>query len=679
MTPQGIVQKLATTSSGNAYGPCIQYACVGMYRTSSVVIFMNGHFLRPTTSAKSISWVSTIILGENNLVPSKVGQTENFQTCLMDYSVLYTFRERPVAFGGDIREMFHQVKIMEKDTPAQRFLWRDMACSSPPEALSDGGDDFRSSFLAVFGTICQESERPTVRRHPARSSWCYIEEALHGRLPRQRRHETRGNQASQGSYSHPWARWFRDAELDLKFPPSSASNPGTSSGERRHRPQQRHRSANKANTGSPMESQRLFRLCAQSSYAQGSRWGDLDDKTPPAQNDHVCVWPHWLSRLFHGLGENDFARRLARRNWLGRRAACNSAGRSGPTGALQNFFKWRKSRSRVATLAVKNRRAMWNCMCSWMPVRRHPQPLLTCEPAVPPMSTQRRLFRLEPEFLPWSRYRSRGWSCKPRSWGSRLANTVKQEHDLPIKRTVFWSDSMTVLLWIRSDAHHYRPFVAHRIGEICKHTDPDAWKWVPNKDNPADLATRGARVGVLAPYSHSSRVRRSSPRTNAIGRRRVHQHQTRQQKQRAPLLKWRSCSSVRRLRTPLSRVHTSGLPDCKRFSSFTRLVRATTWVLRFVQVLRSCVRKQPVTFRQLTADELAKSARCSVPRRSRSPRRRCWTMDRLSAQEVVLFNCIPFSMMEAWSEPRDVCSKLKHSVRKRDSPSFSTTVTHSQL
>ena len=49
---------------------------------------MNGHFLRPTTSAKSISWVSTIILSEKNLAPSKVGQTENFQTCLMDYADL---------------------------------------------------------------------------------------------------------------------------------------------------------------------------------------------------------------------------------------------------------------------------------------------------------------------------------------------------------------------------------------------------------------------------------------------------------------------------------------------------------------------------------------------------------------------------------------------------------------
>ena len=77
--------KLATTSGGNACGQCVQYACVDMYRTSSVVIFMNGHFLRPTTSAKSISWVSTIVLGEKNLAPLKVGQTENFQTCLMDY------------------------------------------------------------------------------------------------------------------------------------------------------------------------------------------------------------------------------------------------------------------------------------------------------------------------------------------------------------------------------------------------------------------------------------------------------------------------------------------------------------------------------------------------------------------------------------------------------------------
>ena len=39
---------------------------------------MNGHFLRPTTSAKSISWVSTIVLGEKKRGPLKSGTDRNF-------------------------------------------------------------------------------------------------------------------------------------------------------------------------------------------------------------------------------------------------------------------------------------------------------------------------------------------------------------------------------------------------------------------------------------------------------------------------------------------------------------------------------------------------------------------------------------------------------------------------
>ena len=38
-------------------------------------------------------------------------------------SVLYKFDQRRVAFRGDIRSMFHMVKIQEEDQSAQRFLW----------------------------------------------------------------------------------------------------------------------------------------------------------------------------------------------------------------------------------------------------------------------------------------------------------------------------------------------------------------------------------------------------------------------------------------------------------------------------------------------------------------------------------------------------------------------------
>ncbi|XP_038106484.1 uncharacterized protein LOC119766156 [Culex quinquefasciatus] len=40
-------------------------------------------------------------------------------------SVLFKFRERQVAIGGDIEAMFHQVRIREADRSAQLFYWRD--------------------------------------------------------------------------------------------------------------------------------------------------------------------------------------------------------------------------------------------------------------------------------------------------------------------------------------------------------------------------------------------------------------------------------------------------------------------------------------------------------------------------------------------------------------------------
>lgn len=74
--------------------------------------------------------------------------------------------------------------------------------------------------------------------------------------------------------------------------------------------------------------------------------------------------------------------------------------------------------------------------------------------------------------------------------GARLAEAVQDSLEIEIKERTFWSDSQSVLHWIKSDSKKYKQFVANRISEIHDLTKPEEWKWISTDSNPADLATR---------------------------------------------------------------------------------------------------------------------------------------------------------------------------------------------
>ena len=74
--------------------------------------------------------------------------------------------------------------------------------------------------------------------------------------------------------------------------------------------------------------------------------------------------------------------------------------------------------------------------------------------------------------------------------GARLATYVRKALTRPINRLVFWTDSKCVIGWVRSTAVWYKPFVAHRIGEIQTLTDSKSWCHVPGRLNVSDYATR---------------------------------------------------------------------------------------------------------------------------------------------------------------------------------------------
>ncbi|XP_062556812.1 uncharacterized protein LOC134221639 [Armigeres subalbatus] len=74
--------------------------------------------------------------------------------------------------------------------------------------------------------------------------------------------------------------------------------------------------------------------------------------------------------------------------------------------------------------------------------------------------------------------------------GARLMNSVCESHTLKIDQKFLWTDSSTVLAWIRSEHRRYKQYVAHRVGEILTLSEPENWRWVPSKENVADCLTK---------------------------------------------------------------------------------------------------------------------------------------------------------------------------------------------
>ena len=82
--------------------------------------------------------------------------------------------------------------------------------------------------------------------------------------------------------------------------------------------------------------------------------------------------------------------------------------------------------------------------------------------------------------------------------GAQLATTLKSELTLSLARIILWSDSTTVLTWLKSESCHYKVFVGTRIAEIQELTDSDDWRYVDSPNNPADALTRGKTLRDLA-------------------------------------------------------------------------------------------------------------------------------------------------------------------------------------
>ncbi|XP_039960282.1 uncharacterized protein LOC120774624 [Bactrocera tryoni] len=72
-----------------------------------------------------------------------------------------------------------------------------------------------------------------------------------------------------------------------------------------------------------------------------------------------------------------------------------------------------------------------------------------------------------------------------------IAKVINSTH-FKAKGVYCWSDSTTVLSWLRSEPANFNVFVANRINNIQTLTAGMVWSHVPTDSNPADVLSRGA-------------------------------------------------------------------------------------------------------------------------------------------------------------------------------------------
>ncbi|XP_068741884.1 uncharacterized protein [Montipora capricornis] len=179
---------------------------------------------------------------------------------------------------------------------------------------------------------------------------------------------------------------------------------------------------------------------------------------------------------------------------------------------------------------------------------------------------------------------------------ARQSKIILRELDLPVGQT-FWSDSMTSLQYIKNVTRRFQTFVANRVAEIHETSSPGQWHHIPGVINPADDGSRG----VSAQYFHAGCRWWLGPKFLW-----------------EPEHTWPNVPvedlqdddvEVRKSSTVML---TSYAPQfdlsLQRYSSWSRLLRVMSWVLRFVKRVRKETR-QYLTSSTLNLEELQQAGR----------------------------------------------------------------------
>lgn len=406
------------------------------------------------------------------------------------FDILIKFRKELVALVGDISQMYHQLVLREEDRPMHRFLWRDLNLRKEPEVY----EFLRFVFGGCYCPFCAQF---TWQKHAeihqelypqaanAVKNHCYMDdlmpslESVEVAIETRRQLTEMGDKA--GFHVRKWVSNLtevladvpdedRASEVDLdKNQLPVTKTLGVSWAARDDEflfyysppPEdfkytKRNVLKKTATLFDPLGFLSPFvvkaKLLMQQTWLAALEW---DEDLPPEQREQ---WKHWFSEL-PLLEEIKIPRCL------------KDASKQVSSVSLHTFSD---ASEKAYSAAVYSRHAYADGTITTR--------LIASKTRLAPVKT-----------LSIPRLELMGAVI-----GLRLSKQVCSALNVEESSVTYWVDSLNVGFWIRGQSREYKPFVAHRVGEIHDQSRPDQWRYVPTKVNPADMGTRGMTARELA-------------------------------------------------------------------------------------------------------------------------------------------------------------------------------------
>ncbi|XP_038117193.1 uncharacterized protein LOC119769289 [Culex quinquefasciatus] len=438
-------------------------------------------------SVRGVSLNSQLLKGPDMLVPLP--------------RVVCRFRERPIALGGDIQEMYHQIRIREEDKQAQRFLFRENPADAPQVYVMD---------VATFGSACSPSSAQFVKNLNADQ---YAEEFPEAAAAIKERHyvddyydsvdtvEEAIRRANEVKFIHSKGgfnirNWvsnskkvldemgersvktsvhfnqeksaFYERVLGIVWEPDQdvfcfavASKPefrDVLTGERR--PTKRivlsvvMAQFDPAGFLGPITI--LGKILVQDLWRTGCEWDEMIDELAFQR------WLRWINILA------DAKHFKLPRCYFGN-------------------ARWDEIEEIQLHIFADAGDKAYGCVAYFRAVVRG-------EVVVALVMSRSKVAPLKMLSIP----RLELESCV---LAARMSQAIHDNHSFPISKTFFWTDSAVVLSWIRSDQRRYKQFVGFRIGAILSMTSLMDWNFVPTQHNIADILTKWGKDPNVRPDS----------------------------------------------------------------------------------------------------------------------------------------------------------------------------------